>query len=115
MWGRRSGFRAFRMWGRSRRVAAYCLASAGLFNPHVVSQGETVALSPAVGQQVFVDGPFKTRADAASSAASLNGIETVATAGLYVVSAKASAHLQAKVSAVASCLKSTKGQGSLTF
>jgi predicted small secreted protein len=92
-----------------------CLRQAGLLNPHEVSQGENVALSAAIGEDVFVDGPYKNKNSAASAAVSLQGIEDVQAASLYVVSAKLSAHLHAKIKAVAACLNGARGHGFLKF
>jgi cytoskeletal protein RodZ len=92
-----------------------CLRLAGLLNPHTGTQGEASGLNAAVGQPVFVDGPFKNRANAQNAAASLRGVEDVKPAGLYVVSATLSSHLNFIVNNVASCLRGAKGHGFLTF
>jgi hypothetical protein len=92
-----------------------CLKQAGLLNPHSTSKGEAEALSAAVGQDVYVDGPYKNHAAAVSAAGSLNGVEIAEASGLYMVSATLPSHLNADVKAVAKCLKSTKGKGFLGF
>lgn len=94
---------------------ALCLREAGLLNPHTVNPGEASARSATVGADVFVDGPYRNAGQAASSAASLQGVETVQAARLYVVSTLRTAHLGAVVRKVAGCLKGAKGSGFLTF
>lgn len=94
---------------------AFCLRQAGMLNPHTVSRGETAGRAGTTGGDVFVDGPFKNAGQAASSAASLQGVETVQAARLYVVSTLRTARLGAVVKQVASCLKGAKGYGFLTF
>jgi hypothetical protein len=92
-----------------------CLAIAGLLAPHYGSAGEASAVSSAVGQFVYVDGPFKNRASASASAQSLQGLEDVEAAHLYVVSARLDAHLHKQVAQVAGCLDGVSGTGFLSF
>jgi hypothetical protein len=65
------------------------------------------------GQSVFVDGPFVNAPAAIQDGQTLQGVESVATGGLYVVSAALSGGLTGTVNAVAGCLANTAGQGTL--
>jgi hypothetical protein len=60
--------------------------------------------NPVTNLHVYIDGPYKTGADADRSATSLLGVELAARGGLYVVSAALTSHLDAQVAAVAKCL-----------
>jgi hypothetical protein len=57
------------------------------------------------GKPVFVDGPYKSAAEAKSSAASLAGVQDAANGGLYVASAALTSKAGPVVRAVAKCLE----------
>jgi hypothetical protein len=66
-------------------------------------------------EPLFVEGPYKTVADARGSAASLEGIEIVVQGNLFVVSALLTSHLDAQAKTVASCLATVTGEGTIPF
>jgi hypothetical protein len=82
-----------------------CLSGAGLARVQLLRPNEWRGVAPAANPQpVFVDGPYRTRSEAASSAGGLRGIEAVAQGGLYVVSGRLRHRLGAYVTAAAECL-----------
>jgi hypothetical protein len=84
---------------------ASCVAGAGLFKVELIRPNTWRAVAPVgTGLPVFVDGPYTTTSEAATAAASLVGIESVAPGGLYVVSAARTSHLNTYVNALGKCL-----------
>jgi hypothetical protein len=85
-------------------AASDCLRRAGLARIGVVRANEWAGTDRLRIKPVFVDGPYKSRKIAARAAASLEGVETAQSGGLYVVSALLTSDVQADVTLVASCL-----------
>jgi hypothetical protein len=84
---------------------ASCVGSAGLFKIELIRPNTWRAVAPVgTGLPVYVDGPYTTTSEAATSAASLLGIESAAPGGLYVVSAARTSHLNTYVNALGKCL-----------
>jgi hypothetical protein len=92
-----------------------CLDSASLIAAKSEGANRWIARNDATLKPVFVDGPFKNVASARADVASLQGIEYVKRGGLYVVGAILTSHLNKTVDAVAACLSTTRGSGTLTF
>ena len=88
-----------------------CFKTVGLADGHLTAGQDWEAIDPLRVKPVFVDGPYKTPADAAASASSLAGAADAMQGGRFVVSAALTSHLKADVKDVAQCL----GKGSLTF
>jgi hypothetical protein len=82
-----------------------CLSGAGLARVQLLRPNEWRGVAPSANPQpVYVDGPFKTRSAAATSAGGLLGIESVAAGGFYVVSGVLHHRLGPYVTAAAKCL-----------
>jgi hypothetical protein len=93
-----------------------CLTQAGLVDAHAFERDIWEAHDPlAPVKKVFVEGPYKTSAMASGSTQSLLGVEIADQAGLYVVSAVLTSHMDATVSQVAGCLKTATGAGTIQF
>lgn len=92
-----------------------CLKAAGLITVHATQESTWEGLVPGTKVAVYVDGPYKTKAQAKASAKSLAGVEEEAAGGLYDVTAYLSAHVKYKVSEVTQCLSNASGRGTLTF
>jgi hypothetical protein len=93
----------------------HCLLSTGLDGFHFSKTGVWSATDHASGQQVFVDGPYKTKTDADKSVQSLAGVEIAQRGGFYEVTATLRSHLQPQVGAVANCLARSHKSGALSF
>jgi hypothetical protein len=98
----------------SRRIIA-CLGGAGLVRPRLRSAGLWGGSNPVSGEPVLVDGPYKTRSAADTSAKSLAGVEYAERGGRYVASATLKSHLGAQVHQVARCLNASGTRTSLAF
>jgi len=89
-----------------------CLTHAGLARAGPHNAGLWGGVDPTTGEPVLVDGPYKTRAAADTSARSLNGVEFAERGGAYVASATLKSHLGAVVHQVATCLDRAGAGGS---
>ena len=89
-----------------------CLTHAGLVRAGLRNAGLWGGTDPTTGEQVLVDGPYKTRAAADASARSLNGVESAERGGAYVASATLKSHLGTAVHQVAACLDRAGAGGS---
>jgi hypothetical protein len=83
---------------------ASCMTSNGFGQPLLLQANEWRAVVALKQAPVFIEGPYLSDSQAQVAAASLNGVETVAAGGLYVVSALLHYHLDADVNALATCL-----------
>jgi hypothetical protein len=92
-----------------------CLRQRGLVHAKALGPDRWWARDLATLKPVYVDGPFKTVAEAKADVASLQGVEYAERGGLYVVNAALDAHINNDVHFVAACLSTTSGRGSLTF
>jgi hypothetical protein len=82
-----------------------CLREANLYKPAKSGDGVWSGVERKSGKPVFVDGPYKSAAEAKSSAASLAGVQDAANGGLYVASAALTSKAGPVVRAVAKCLE----------
>jgi hypothetical protein len=89
----------------SKEAPIACLAQAGLYKPAKSGDGLWSAVERKSGKPVFVDGPYKSAAEAKTSAASLVGVQDAAKGGLYVVSAAVRSNAGPVVRMVAKCLE----------
>ena len=93
-----------------------CLTRGGLNRIHITEGGfwegiEGINPSGDPNAMVFVDGPYKNKADADASVASLVGTELAARGGRYVVSASLVSQFGSIVKAVAACLNALGARG----
>lgn len=89
----------------SKEAPLACLRQANLYKPAKSGDGLWSAVERKSGKPVFVDGPYKSAAEAKTSAASLVGVQDAAKGGLYVVSAAVRSHAGPVVRIVAKCLQ----------
>jgi hypothetical protein len=92
-----------------------CLRQRGLIRARTLGPDRWWATDFATLKPVYVDGPFKTVAQAKADVSSLQGVESAVRGGLYVVNAALSSHINNDVTLVAACLSTTTGRGSLSF
>lgn len=91
-----------------------CMQRKSLIDPHAIQSEEWEGLSPLDKKTpMFVMGPFKTTDLVQQYVKTYTGINLVAAGGLYVVSSALHSHLEFQVNALALCLKSATGQGTL--
>jgi hypothetical protein len=83
-------------------VAVVCLKRSGILK--AAGTQKNVYMGRLPQGEIFVDGPYKTVADAARSAGSLRGVQTAESGGRYVVSSPLTTHLAVTVHVVAKCL-----------
>jgi hypothetical protein len=83
-----------------------CLVQAGLLRPGRGAEfGTWQGTDPASHRPIYVDGPYKSVADANTSAGTLQGVEQVQGGGLWVVSASLRGGTGPAVQRVAKCLR----------
>jgi hypothetical protein len=94
-----------------------CLERAGFVNAARSGSALGGGADRATGSELLVHGPYRTPAEADASVQSLTGADSAVRGGLYVVSAKLTSHLSARVRKVAMCLSGPAGgsSGSQTF
>jgi hypothetical protein len=89
---------------RPRDVALACLERGGLYSPRKRQPKVWGGRDPDSGQDVLVEGPYKTPEQAAGSAESLAEVAIVETGGHFVVTAPLTSGANAPVRTVARCL-----------
>lgn len=99
----------------SRQILT-CLGQAGLVEARLRSSGLWGGIDPVNRDPLLVDGPYRSRRDADTSAKSLTGVEYAERGGLYVASATLKSHLGTQVHQVAQCLDGPGAKrGALSF
>jgi hypothetical protein len=83
---------------------ASCMSDNGLGDAQLLRANEWRGVVALKVKPVYIDGPYSSVSQAETAAGGLEGIESVASGGLYVVSAVLADHLDSYVDALAKCL-----------
>ena len=91
-----------------------CMQQRQLINPHAMQLEEWEGVDPLTHKPIFVIGPFQSPGLAQQYVQTYQGINLDAAGGLYVASAALTSNLNFQVNALAKCLMTAIGQGTLS-